>query len=159
MEQTTIQTIESLFQEKVLLYAHLVECFKKERAYLTSMEFEPLWSVSDEKNRLCLEIERLRSRIASAADPDRNGFDANRILDAIPPQQQGPIRNAILRIGKLKREVEIMRRENQAFIDESLDFLDEMISILTGQGDGQMMYNNRSRLHRAEAVVTMSREV
>jgi hypothetical protein len=161
MDQTTIQTIESLFQEKALLYAHLVECFKKERAYLTTMEFEPLWSVSDEKNRLCLEIETLRSRIASAADPgnDMKCFDVNRILDAIPPQQQGSIRNAILRIGKLKKEVEIMRRENQAFIDESLDFLDEMISILTGQGDRQMMYNSRSRLHRAEAVVTMRREV
>jgi hypothetical protein len=159
MEQTTIQTIESLFQEKAALYARLVECFKKERAYLTTMEFEPLWSVSDEKNRLCMEIETLRSRIASEADPDMKGFEVNRILDAIPLQQQGSIRNAILHIGKLKKEVEIMRRENQAFIDESLDFLDEMISILTGQGDRQIMYNSRSRLNRAEAVVTMSREV
>jgi hypothetical protein len=161
MERKTIQTIESLFQEKALLYAQLAECFRKEGAYLTTMEFEPLWTLSDEKNRLCSEIEALRSRIASAADPNGGirDYDVNSVLDAIPPQQQESIRNTLLRIMKLKKEVEIIRRDNQAYIDESLDFLDGMISILAGAGDGQVMYNSRSRTHRTEAAVTMSREV
>jgi hypothetical protein len=59
-----------------------------------------------------------------------------RLLDSIPAREQGPLRNTLLRIMKLKREVEIMRKENQAFIDESLDFLDEMITLLVGEGAG-----------------------
>jgi hypothetical protein len=59
----------------------------------------------------------------------------------------------------LKKEVELMRQENRAFIDDSLDFLDEMISILSGEGGAQMLYNDRSRLRRPESLVTLSREV
>jgi hypothetical protein len=55
--------------------------------------------------------------------------------------------------------VEILRRENRAFIDDSLDFLDEMISLLSGEGESQVVYTNKSRLRRPESLVTLSREV
>lgn len=161
MEQDTIQTIEHLFHEKAVLYADLLECLKKERAHLTAMEFEPLWSISDEKHRLCAEIESRRARLASETAPAQGGggYDVNRVLRSIPLQEQGSIRRALHRIAKLKSEVEIMRRENKAFIDESLDFLDEMISLLAGEGNRRLTYNGRSRLHRPEALMTLSREV
>jgi hypothetical protein len=161
MEQETIQTIERLFQAKALLYADLVECFRKERARLGAMDVESLWAVADEKNRLCSEIGALKSRIASTLDLDRDleGHDVTHFLDRIPVWQQGAVRNALLRIMKLKSEIETMRKENQVFIDESLEFLDEMISLLAGERAGGMIYSGRRRLQRTEAVVTMSREV
>lgn len=161
MEDKTIHVIEGLFQEKVFLYADLVECFRKERSYLTCMNVEALWGVSDEKNRLCSEIVALKAKIASFLDLDRGleEADVRRLLESIPAREQGPLRNTLLRIMKLKREVEIMRKENQAFIDESLDFLDEMISLLVGEGSGGVMYSGKSLLQRTEAVHTMSREV
>lgn len=161
MDQQTIQMIETLFHEKVLLYAELAECFRKERTYLTALNIEALWGVSDEKNRICSEIEALRSRIASALDLGRGleEADVKRFLDSMPVRKQGALRNALLHVMKLKRQIEVMRKENQAFVDDSLDFLDEMISLLAGEGGGGMMYSGRSRLQRTEAVCTMSREV
>jgi len=162
MNEETIRTIECLLAEKALRYADLVECFKRERAYLTGLEIEPLWAVSEEKNRLCAEIEALRSKIAFAGFAVGDGatvYEPHRILDAIPALQRGPVRNGFLRILELKKEVENLRQQNQAFVDDSLDFLDEMISILSGDRKAALLYNSRSRLGRPESLTTLSREV
>jgi hypothetical protein len=161
MEGETMQIIESLFQEKALLYADLVECFRKEHAHLNAMDVESLWGVADEKNRICSEIGALRSRIASTLDLGRDleERDVRHFLDRIPVREQGSVRNVLLRIMKLKSEVEMMRKENKAFIEESLDFLDGMISLLAGERAGAMIYSGRRRLQRTEAAVTLSREV
>lgn len=161
MERQAIQTIERLFHEKVLLYADLAECFKKERTCLRAMNIEALWEVADEKNRICSEISALRSEIAAALRLERGPEEADvrDLPDWIPLRDQGGVRNSRLRIMELKREIEVMRRENQTFIDESLDFLDEMITLLAGEGAGGTIYSGRSRLQRTEALCTMSREV
>lgn len=161
MDHERIQSIESLFQEKALLYAELLECFRKEREHLSAMNIELLWGVADEKTRLCSGIGALRSRIASLLCPGRDleERDVSDFLQRIPARQQGPFRNVLLRIMKLKSEVDLMRKENQTLIDESLDFLDGMISILAGEGAGRSTYSERSRLCRTETLVTMSREV
>jgi hypothetical protein len=161
MNEETVQSVERLLFEKALRYAELVECFKRGRACLTNLEIESLWTVSEEKKRLCAQIEALRSRIALAGSAAEGAtvYDSHRILDAVPAAERGPVRSILLRIQKLKKEVELMRQENRAFIDDSLDFLDEMISILSGEGGAQMLYNNRSRLRRPESLVTLSREV
>lgn len=161
MNEETIQTIERLLSEKAMRYAELVECFKKERACLIRLEIESLWAVSEEKSRLCAEIEALRSRIALGESVGEGAtvYDPHRILNAVPAAKRGSVRNTLLRIQKLKREVEIMRQENRAFVDDSLDFLDEMISLLSGEGEAHRLYNSRSRLGRAESLVTLSREV
>jgi hypothetical protein len=95
MNEETIQMIERLLVEKALLYADLVECFKKERTHLTTLELEPLWAVSEEKNRLCSEIEALRSRIASEGSPDEGAtfYDVHRILESIPATRRRSVRN------------------------------------------------------------------
>jgi len=161
MEGKTMHIIEGLFQEKVFLYADLAECFRKERGCLSGMNIEGLWAVSDQKNGICSQIGALRSRIAFALGLDRNleEGDMRRFLALIPAQEQGPLRNALLHIMKLKQEVELMRKENRTFIEDSLDFLDEIISLLAGEKAGEIMYSGRSRLQRTEAVHTMSREV
>jgi hypothetical protein len=161
MNEKMIQTIERLLLEKAQRYADLVECFKKERACLASLEIESLWTVSEEKKRLCAEIEALRSRIALAGSPGEGAtaYGAQRVLDAVPATVRGSVRSILLRIQRLKKEVEILRRENRAFIDDSLDFLDEMISLLSGEGESQVVYTNKSRLRRSESLVTLSREV
>lgn len=162
MEPKTIHIIESLFQQKALLYAELVECFRKERKHLSAMDVEPLWAVADEKTRLCSEIRTLRSRIASALDLGRDleEHDVRDFLDLIQPREQGALRGVLFRITKLKTEVETMRKENHSFIEESLDFLNGMISILAGEEDvGRMIYSGNSRLKRTEAFHSMTREV
>jgi hypothetical protein len=147
--------------EKALRYADLVECFKKERGCLASLEIESLWAVSEEKKRLCAQIEALRSRIALAGSAGEGAtvYNPHRILDALPAAERTSVRSILLRIQRLKKEAEIMRQENRAFIDDSLDFLDEIISILSGEGDAQRLYTDKSRLRRPESLVTLSREV
>jgi hypothetical protein len=160
MNEETVQTLDRLLFEKAGRYADLVECFKKERACLASLEIESLWTVSEEKKRLCGEIEALRSKIALAGSSGEGAtvYDPQRILDALPATERDPLRRILLRIQKLKKEVEILRQENRACIDDSLDFLDEMISILSGGGEAQMLYNSKSRLRRPESLISLSRE-
>ena len=161
MEQQTIQIIEKLFQEKVLLYAELLESFRKEQDCLRAMNIDSLWAVSDEKNRICSEIVTLRSRIASTLGLERDleEKDVVGLLESMPAREHGSLRNTLLRIMELKEEVEMMRKENQCFIDESLGFLDEMIALLAGERAGAMVYSGKSRLQRTEGVCTMTREV
>jgi len=59
---------------------------------------------------------------------------------------------------KLKDEIGVLRRENMNFIDDSLNFLDEMIAILTGDGKQKETYNVKCRLDKTRHTMLLDRE-
>ena len=64
-----------------------------------------------------------------------------------------------LTLDKLKNEIELLRKANMAFMNDSLRFLDEMISILTGGKESNMAYDQRSHLSKSGINCFLSREV
>ena len=161
MDDAIIQSLEKLFYKKIMLYNDLLHYFKKERESLINIDLDKLWGISKGKEEICSKIESMRQEImVTIADPqiDKESFDLKQILDLIPRENRAKFQELYRTLINLKREVDVLRKENMTFIDDSLQFLDEMISIITGETESKTMYNDKCHLSQSGAPILLSRE-
>jgi hypothetical protein len=125
------------------------------------MELDDLWALSDQKHELCSKIESLREKILSRLEPPeaKGSFDGRRMLDALPRHQKAGFQNLHLSLIGVKAEIENLRKENKAFVEDSLQCLDEMHSILTGESLTHSMYDRKFRFRQMGSKLHLSREV
>ena len=161
MEDAIVQSIEKLIYNKILLYDDLLHCFMEERDSLINLNLDNLWQISNEKEEICSRISSIRQEIISAINPgmDQKIFDLNQIPGLIPRESRPEFHNSFQKLIELKSEIEALRKENMVFIDDSLNFLDEMISIITGDSKSKVMYNNKCHMTESVASIMLSREV
>jgi hypothetical protein len=160
MNETNLPSLEELLREKIVLYCRLRDCLVRERQCLISMNLDHLWVLSDEKHELCSKIESLREVIVSRLQPPqaKGSFDVRRIIDALPRRQKASFQNLHLSLVGVKAEIENLRKENKLCVEDSLQFLDEMNSILTGEALTQSMYDRKSQFHQMKSRLHLSRE-
>ncbi len=161
METPNVRLIEKLFYKKIMLYHDLLYCFKHERESLVSLDLDKLWSISKEKEEICAKINTAKQEIVAALDLRENQktFELNRTMDLIPAESRAEFQKLYLRLIKLKSEIEVFRKENMAFVNDSLQFLDEIIGIITGADESGIMYNDKCHFNKSGAPVLLSREV
>jgi hypothetical protein len=161
MDEHVVSIIEEFFNKKIMLYGDLLHCFIKERESLTSVDLDSLWKISNEKESICSEIVSMRREIALAADPGRSQtpFNLNRIMDLIPIKFKPKFQKFYMRLTKYKIEIEALRKENSIFINDALLFLDELISIITGQTKSEMVYNEQCHFLKPGSYLCLDREV
>ena len=161
MKENTVHLLEDLFQRKIILYDDLLHSLEKERESLVTINMDALWAISKEKEELCSKIESIRREIVSVVDVDGqdSSLPLNRILTLVPEEKAGTFRSFFLTLVKLKNEIEFLRNANMAFINDSLRFLDEMISIITGVDTSKMVYDEKSHLSKSGVNCFLSREV
>ena len=161
MDTPTMDMIEKLFYKKIMLYNDLLHCFEAERKALIEIDISKLWELSKEKDEICEKVQSVRMSILASVHPadDQESFHLNRIMDAIPKIQKDKFEKLYLRILKLKGEIEILRKQNILYIDDSLKFMDEMISILTGEDESGFIYNDRCHYKSSGPHQFLNREV
>jgi hypothetical protein len=160
MEYIDFQSIENHFYNKILLYDDLLHCFLEERDSLINLNLEKLWRISKEKTQICSRIESIRQEILSTVNKDanQNKFDLNSIPDLAPLENKPKFHKLFIRLIRLKAEIEALRKENMSYIDDSLRFLDEMVSIITGDTKARVVYNNKRYLSKPGTNILLSRE-
>jgi hypothetical protein len=160
MDDHRVQLLEGLFHKKIILSNDLLHCLKKERESLINIDLDSLWSISKEKEDICSKIESIREEIFSALDPrvDQGFLASHQILGLLPEEHKATFRKLFHTLLKLEGEIEVIRKENMIFIDDSLQFLDEMMSILTGKTKSKILYNDKCHWSRSGANVLLSRE-
>ena len=161
MDVFTVDTIEKLFYKKIMLYNDLLYCFEEERKCLIKIDLNRLWGLSKEKDEICAQINSIRREISVAVNPEneQDAFNLNQVMDLIPGEYTDKFKKLYLRILKLKGEIEILRKQNILYIDDSLEFLDEMISIITGESDSGYIYNDRCHFNTSGSRSFLTREV
>jgi hypothetical protein len=161
MKAFTIDTIEKLFYKKIMLYNDLLYCFEEERKSLIRIDLNKLWGLSKEKDEICAQIKSIRREMSVAVnlENDPDAFSLNLVMDLIPEKYTDKFKKLYLRILKLKGEIEILRKQNILYIDDSLEFLDEMISIITGETDSGYIYNDRCHFNKSGSRSFLAREV
>jgi hypothetical protein len=161
MEASDVRLIEKLFFKKIMLYDDLLYCFKAERESLISIDLDKLWKIAKEKENICNNINVARQEIMAAVDlqEDPEVFDLNRIMDIIPKEFKAEFQKLYLRLIKLKSEIEVMRKENMVFVDDSLQFLDGIIAIITGSNKSKQVYNDKCHFSKSRSHSFLSREV
>jgi len=161
MEAFTVDTIEKLFYKKIMLYNDLLHCFEEERKSLIGIELNKLWGLSKEKDEICAQIKTIRREMSVAfnLEKEQDSFNLNLVMDLIPGKYTDKFKKLYLRILKLKGEIEILRKQNILYIDDSLEFLDDMISIITGETDSGYIYNDRCHVNKSGSRSFLTREV
>jgi flagellar biosynthesis/type III secretory pathway chaperone len=156
-----LPSLEKLFHRKIMLYNDLLHCLKKERESLVHIDLDNLWAVSKEKELICSSLESVRQEILSVVtDPNMvpRIFHLKQIVELIPSEHRTTFQRLNRTIINLKCEIDLLRKENMSLIDDSLHFLDEMVSILTGKMNPKSMYNEKCHLSRSTASLLLSRE-
>lgn len=165
--ENALKILEDLFHRKIMLYQELVESLKQERALLAKPDMDGLWDVSDRKQMLVTRIEGVRSDILCALanaslqyDMDEEDFSLAAVMAAFPQENKGRFRQSYLSLVHLKAEVRQRSLENKVFVEQSLDFLDELISIIADTGVPDRPYTNGGSIHQSGSFnVLVSREV
>ena len=138
-----IETIRDLLYEKILFYREIVETLMEERSYLAKADVDALWEVSAKKQELVTSVEELRAKILEVLADMSIGhgmgvssFSLSKLVLQIPSDQRSLIKKSHLTLVGLKAQTKQLSAENKVFIEESLEFLDEIIGVIAGPGSG-----------------------
>ena len=159
-EHVTQQNLEAFFHKKILLYRSLLDCLKKERDHLVNLDLDGLWDISRVKDELCARITSVRQQISAAikTGAEQRVPSFNEMIAAVPTGKKESFQRLFSNVGVLKREVEAYRKENVAFINDSLRFIDELILNITGSPQTRNVYDNRCRLKKTGSRMLLARE-
>jgi hypothetical protein len=120
-----------------------------ERENLIHLDVRGLWTMVEEKQRLlvCIqetdeEISRCDAEFADRQEPD-----------------SPVLRRLGLEIHSLKREIGRSVRENVSFIEETLPFIDEIISVFTSNARPQCSYESIVKRQRPASNLIFESEV
>ena len=145
---TQVETLRNLFYDKILLYRELVENLKAERGHLVKADMDALWKISTKKQELVAAIEAVRKEILNrlsamdiAHEMDVSSFSLSRVVHQVSQDRRSILRKPYLTVVGLKAQTRQLSAENKVFIEESLEFLDEVIGIIAGSGDGDGVYD------------------
>lgn len=161
MERETVNRLENLLQENILLLNDLLNVLQDEREALRRVDLDRLWRVSRIKEEACTRLKTSREKIATALGLDQNTtpLPLGQMLEQVPGPSRPQFHKLYLRILRLRDEIEILRRENLSYIDDTLRFLNEMISVFTGNTKAEVMYNSSCHLRSARPHQLLNREV
>lgn len=164
MEEAMVQSIEKMLEKKMSLYHDLHHCFNEERCALINVDVTALWNISSKKDALCLEISHLRQKIITVAAPliHLEPFDLKLLSSILPRETLGAFNKTVQRIDSLKKDIEGLRRHNMIFMNDSLQFLDDMMAIISRGGrrsNAPMVYNRRCSINKGKSTHILSQEV
>lgn len=160
MNDKMIPSLEGLFYRKIMLYNDLLHTLGKEREALIAIDLDLLWQISQQKEEICEKITSARKEILLTLKrgDDANGFELTPIMELIPEGHRPQFQEVYRTLIRLKAEVEVLRRENMVFVEDSLQFLDEMLSILMGNTHVSGTYNRKCRVQKTGTPILISRE-
>jgi len=153
--EARLKELERIFGEKILLYSNLLECLKREQEYLIEVDMERLWVVSEEKQEIISNIHKIDSRIDTIlleifpeVKEESRRIPMSEVIPRLPDRYQKRLKSLNLTLFLLEKEVKSLGRENMLFIEDSLQFLDQILAILTQGKDSNQIYNKRDLLSK-----------
>lgn len=146
MNQDDAQWVERQVEKKRQLYHSLRDCFEKEHEALIQVEIDGLWGISSEKDALCMEISAVKKELADFVTSFCSApFDLNQLYTALPRTGREALNTSVREITVLKREIDMLRQRNMSFMNESLQFMDQMMALISGgeNNNHPVVYNRQ----------------
>jgi hypothetical protein len=161
MDHTIVEYLEELICRKILRYHDLYHCLESEKAYLIDLNVDHLWVISREKEEICKDIKGIREELFSvlSGSTHREFTQLKQLLDVLPRNNRSRFEELLYTINRLKGEIEALRKENMIYINESLRFLDEMISVITGEAQPKSIYTHECRIKKSNQYFMLNKEV
>ncbi len=150
--EVSLTPIEKAYQKEVALLRDLLHCLSLERDNLINLNLETLWSIMEEKHTVLKSIEDARAKIQALILEGEKTQDAHKGI-------QGLKASFSKKIERLKEEIGARVRENVSFIQDTLGFLNETISILVADARPESVYSPARKTGNKPANLIYHREV
>lgn len=160
MNESISHCLEKLLCKKIDFYNKLIHYLEEEQKCLITMDFHNLWQIATAKEKICSGIKTLREQIISTIEPEHGqlSFGTEGLLRKVPEKTMARLQNLRYMIIKQKLEIEYLRKQNMAFVEDTLRFLDDIISIIAYESTGTGGYNGKSRQTAPRPNIFFSRE-
>ena len=144
-----------------MLYYDLRECLRNEQAYLIQLDLNRLWEVSRLKESLCAKLTALqRETMAVLHCNDADSFPTiSDLLPLLSKEGKTVFQGLYNRLAELRSEVAALRKENMFYVNDSLQFIDEIIAIISGAAGHRDTYDRRCQLKKGPNPLLLRREV
>lgn len=163
MEHASMEhTMEGLLAEKERYLSDLIGCFEDERRFLLKVDLDALASVSRRKEAVAGALSALNDNIRRterSASSDM-GFEPNDAADGeTRSSRRSRLERLRLKLERMERDVALRLMENRAIINESIEFLDGLLAILTGSDAKKETYDRTRRVRHKKHPLLIHREV
>jgi len=150
--ETSSLSLEGPQEQEAVLLEELIHCLDREHEVLVDLDIPGLWTVVEEKHGILQAIEAL-SLQDSSKTPQSKPNPRNAEPDS--PAKTCTVRN----IGLLKEEIRERARENAAFIQDSLAFVDKLVGLFAGDSPEAETYRPHGEERRVRRGPIYRREV
>lgn len=143
MSQAFIEALEGLFSKKLSLYRDLFSCLETERKCLIDTRVDALWEVLKTKETICGKIKATREEIADTIlwGTGVRTSNPSQIMALVPKVSRDRVQEITQSVIRIKDEVDTLRKENRAIIEEALFFLNGITSIVAGLRPSRLTYD------------------
>ncbi len=155
------QALETVFQHKIMIYYDLRECLRNEQAYLIQLDLNRLWEVSRQKESLCKKLAALRTEGMAILqhDADEPFPNLGELMTLLATDGHTVFQGLYYRLAELRNDVEALRKENMHYVNDSLEFIDEIIAIISGAAQNRNIYDRSCQLKKGANPLLLRREV
>lgn len=139
-----------LYKKKISLMEALLQCVIQERENLIHLDVESLWGLMEEKETIMRSLEETQQEIDNRAvgqkKPVRHGTGKTYGEEAV-------------KAAALREEIFARIKENVSFIQETLGFIDEVVSSLASGKSQDQTYRPLSMAPKEPTPMIYHREV
>jgi chromosome segregation ATPase len=150
--ESTPQGIEGCYQLKAALLKELLDCLSLEKDNLIDLNLENLWPLMEKKQAVLRDIEGAEERIKAVMERDRSG-------ERVPSKVREALTALSRKINHLQDEIRARVRENVSFIQETLQFFDELITLFISAGQPEQAYHPARKNQKEPTTLLYHREV
>ena len=122
-----ISEIIIIYKQRISLLRELLDCVDRERSHLINRDINSIWSIMEEKNRILESIEKTKEHILQNTDIEIGNRH-------IPLNERQSIAELSRTLNDLKQEIKVRVRENMLFINETLGFFHDIVSVFATAG-------------------------
>jgi flagellar biosynthesis/type III secretory pathway chaperone len=144
--------MEVVYRKKVSLLRELLGCLAQERENLIVPNVLNLWSLMEEKQRLLASISETEEEIRGLKNQELS-------VREVSGTDRNPVTTLSHEIRRLGEEIKARVRENVSFIQETLLFFDEIISIFASGGRAEYSYEPVLKRQKISSSLIYKREV
>jgi len=143
-------SIVYILEDQLALYNDLYELIKEELFWLKKPDLEILQQISQKKHYIVNEIEASRMEmiyvLSQITGEDSPSLEPEKILYVVPDFEQDNVRQIFVEIRNIKKDIQILSEKNKVFVEDCLEFIDDLIDIVLGGNEENTLYDNEMNL-------------
>ncbi len=159
MKPEDVNMLEAFLAAQAAGLADLLRCLEDEQKALFQVDLDGLSAVLKRKEAISGGLLKDRQEMAGALrSHGQEAFELPDMIERAPASARSRLERLHLKLTGLEQEIALRRMENRSIINESIDFLDDLVGILTGKPSGRETYDRQCRIEKAGAALLLHRE-